>query len=243
MLAAHYSGKINIRDYWSLGDSRTISLSSMGKSTPMQVQPAQTSELVIIGFNHDTLETPINGKPKSAMTVQVKNCLSGSGGFNTTGRYDSGLIWSSSSAYYWCNQLFTSMLPSDISGLIKPVNKISNRYSGQSDYAHYKKQETSTDKVFFLSMYETFGEKVLDETYWGNLGTLDPDGTQYEYMKIQSNRIKEGPTNSENNPWMLRTCFLTNSSTYKVVSVSPDGDEAESSATSTTNGISPAFCL
>ena len=48
MLDAHYSGKINIRDYWSLGDSRTISLSSMGKSTPMQVQPAQTSELVMV---------------------------------------------------------------------------------------------------------------------------------------------------------------------------------------------------
>ena len=55
MLENHYSGNINIADYWAVGDSRTESITAIASGTTGEAQSAQDIELVIIGLNHDDL--------------------------------------------------------------------------------------------------------------------------------------------------------------------------------------------
>ena len=122
MLDTHYKGKINISDYWAVGDSRTESISEIPSGTTGESQPAQDIELVIIGMNHDDLTTPVNGISKGAVTVQTLNCLNNKGYINSNYSGAGYALWSTSKRRTWCNNEFISAL-STLKGLIKPVVK------------------------------------------------------------------------------------------------------------------------
>ena len=63
MLEAHYDGKINISDYWHIGDTRTVHINASGKSGDYTTShAAQDMQMVIMDFNHDDLSKSINGK-------------------------------------------------------------------------------------------------------------------------------------------------------------------------------------
>ena len=75
MIEAHYNNKINIADYWAVGDMRTVHLSAMEATGVKESHREQDVQFVIGDFDHDDLTTPINGHSKAAVTLLQKDCL------------------------------------------------------------------------------------------------------------------------------------------------------------------------
>lgn len=225
MLDDHYNGFLDVVDYWTVGDSRVESIPTLASTAASGYflncsVSAQNLELIIIGINHDDLTTPINDITKAAITVFTKNVIGTTdlGGWSSSGnRYTQ---WNNSPLQAWMNNTFKPSISGLIPELIKPVNKltlIADNYG--------KNLMSTSENVFLLSVYEAFGT--------GTSGY--EDGTQYEYMKTDSNRGKSST-------YWLRTVPRCSKSETKLNLVNTDGtvgliifyDSA---------GLVPAFCL
>lgn len=234
MLDAHYKGNINISDYWKIGDSRLESISRIPSGTVREEQPDQVIELVIIGMNHDNLASPIGDISKSAITVQPKNCLSARGNITSDYRNPFYALWSSKRRD-WCNEEFYNAL-STLKGLVKPVIKLTNIYSYSNEA--YLQQKVYKDYAFLLSQWEIWGEQRVDP----RAGILPADGTQYEYMKMRSNRVKDMS-------WWTRTPIIDMGDHVAFSYVGePHGDflypaGGDLYSYGGGSGIAPAFCL
>lgn len=236
MLEAHYKGDINIANYWSVGDTRTESISEIPSGTTGEEQSAQSIDLIIIGFNHDDMVTGIYNITKAAITVQTVNCLT-TKGYLSNNRYvsnTSGTVrWSSSSRRTWCNSDFYNALNVDLRNLVKQVIKTSNRGT-HVDYTNYVLSETTNDFVFMLSQAEVFDSMA-------SIYNDNKDGIQYKYMKIgAANRVKY--LSGTLYDWWLRTSYATSKIFFMVVNTTGDGMDSPY-ANNSNYGIAPAFCL
>ena len=235
MLDDHYAGKINVNDYWAVGDSRTEKISSISAGTTKESQPEQYVELVIIDFNHDILETEIQAKSYSAITVMVKNCLK-TMGIVWDATNENTIKWIDSPRRKWCNNEFPNALNETLRGLIKPVSKKTS-LAAKRDI--YDIQTTTVDKSFILSLTEVTGGNASNaHSYY--------DGTQYEFMKTSSNRIKYIGTTPQ--PWWLRTGNQRTSDNYEYIFYRIDSTGTLDNGYTTgmlrdDMGIAPAFCL
>lgn len=225
MVDGYYAGDITltqIKSVWSVGDTRNVTLSAMSATGVGESHASQTVELTIIDFNHDDLATSVNGKTKALVTVQLKNCLNEKGYMNSTDTNSGG--WGESARRTWCNNTFKSSIPSSIQSLIRNVNK--------KNYKVYNSTTLSTtsDSCFLLSETEIFGSN----TY--SAGATE--GTQYEYYKTSSNRVKQ--VNGSNYYWWERSPHSSYSSGF--CSVSSDGS-ANGINASFACGLAPGFCF
>ena len=189
MVKAHYNNKINISDYWAVGDTRSVSLSAMSATGVGESHRAQTVQFVIGDFEHDDLATAINGHTKAAITLLQKDCLmdatsasnvnNGSsdterGYMNSTGTNAGG--WKNCARRTWCNNVYFNALPSTWQSMVKTVNKKTSVGNNSSAI------ETVQDKIFLAAEIEIFGST----TY-----SFAGEGTQYTYYKnATANRYK-----------------------------------------------------
>ena len=149
---------------------RTIHLDAMEETRNEELHV----QFVIIGIEHDDLETSINDKTKAAITIQPLNLL-----YNT----NMSSNWANCTIRTWCNDTFINALPSSIYDLIKIVNKQTCTGYGNTTLS------TTADKAFLLSETEVFE---------ANKNAVGAEGTQYEYYKTSSNRVK-------GSAWWLRS--------------------------------------
>ena len=240
MLDAHYAGTIDVSDYWSVGDVRSIPLAEMAATGVGESHRAQTVEYTIMDFNKDDLETPINGNTKAAISVSQVHCLMDeanatsptSGSSNTENGYmkntntNSG-GWTSSARRKWCNNVYYNALPDAFKSMVKPVKKLTSA-GAQSTTIN-----TTVDKVFLLSDVEIYGKT----TY-----SVAGEGSQYTYYKTASNRYKNPKWSSSSNSniyWQrsprssVSTCFC---------SVGRDGSASNDNA-SDALGLAPCLCI
>ena len=211
ILDAHYNGVIDIGDYWSVGDVRQASSSKplfqVNAHTSLRTfdgsyyrttysMPKQsTIKWQIIGINHDTLTTSINGYNKAAITIQTvgllsiyENNYSNWAGTMSMNNSDTTLnSWKGCQLRkYLTGWASNTTLNSDGSGnfynacnfksLIKKVNKSTNTGHGSGNNTSL---ETTNDYVFLLSEWEIFGKKnysvgnegCTQYTYWANHNT------------------------------------------------------------------------
>jgi hypothetical protein len=248
MLDAHYNGitigtnsiSIDISDYWSVGDTRTVSLSAIASGTTGESQSAQTINLIIIGLDHDTLATTNGTRTKAAITVQTKNCLTTTGYMNADYTSSSYAVYTDSKRRSWCNSEFKNALPSWLQNLIKPVTKYTNRFS-YSSYSSYRTHTSSTESCFLLSGWEVFGCQNLSSSGYGSLSA---DGTQYKYMETQSNRKKYLGTGTSGNRWWTRTSFVSSGGDAYFINCNTVGSYNDvNSNANYTHGIAPGFSL
>jgi hypothetical protein len=244
MLDEHYNGLINIADYWDIGDTRTESITEIPSGTTGETQSAQDIDLLIIGLNHDDLETGINGVTKSAVTIQTLNSLTTAGYMYTDSSLKNSL-WSTSPRRTWCNNEFFNALPDTLSSSIKPISKKTNRYGyagfGEEGCKSYRQQETTIDKVFLLSLAEVFGDSQSNDWKF-YYGSLDIDGVNYEYMKTSSNRIKT--VNGEASNWYTRTSIVSGQTSAFISTFHNNTSGTWQTITAPgATGIAPAFCL
>lgn len=231
MLEAHYNGTINIADYWSVGDMRTIHLDAMAATGVSESHVAQDQQFVIIGIEHDDLKTPINNHTKAAITIQPLRMLSNgitceSGYMNSSDTNKGG--WEESARRKWCNNVFVNALPSSIQNLIKTVSKLNYKVYNSTNLT------TTSDSAFLLSETEIFGAKQYSA---GNT-----EGTQYEYYKTSSNRKKyqgNATTQGSATSWWERSPGSTAFGVFCVANSDSAGGRYASFASS----LCPALCL
>ena len=190
MIEAHYAGKINIGDYWAVGDKRIIHHNAMAATGVSESHKANNYAYVIIGIEHDDLVTAINGKTKAAITIQTERMLY----LDTTTEYNSsysashecGYInssstnsggWEDCARRTWCNNVYKKCLPTYIQKMMKQVKKLTSAGSRSSTI------KISNDYAFLLSEIEIFGSTTY--SYAG-------EGKQYQYFKnATANRYKK----------------------------------------------------
>lgn len=241
MIEAHYNNKINISDYWAVGDTRNVSLSAMSATGVGESHRAQTIQFVIGDFNHDDLTTPINGHTKAAMTLLQKDCLmdasNASNPVNGSGNTENGYMnssstnargWKNCSRRAWCNNVYFSALPSAWQSMVKTVNKKTSIGNNQSTI------ETVQDKIFLAAEIEIFGSATY--SYAG-------EGTQYQYYKnATANRCKMPKWRSDrvSNIYWERSPLSGNTISYGTVHLDGTSDSASSLSIC---GLAPCLCI
>lgn len=241
MIEAHYAGKINIGDYWAVGDKRTIHHNAMPATGVSESHKANDYAYVIIGIEHDDLVTAINGKTKAAITIQTERMLY----LDTTTEYDSsydtsheyGYIdssntnsggWEGCERRTWCNNVYKGCLPAYIQNMMKQVKKLTSAGSQSSEI------KTSKDYAFLPSEIEVFG--VTKYSFAG-------EGEQYQYFKnATANRYKKPIYNSGfvSGWWWERSPY--NKGPYYFCNVYRSGN-TNTSSTADIRGIAPCLCI
>lgn len=236
MIEAHYAGKINIKDYWAVGDVRSVKLSAMANTGVGETHKEQNIEFVIGDFDHDDLVTPVNGHAKVAITLLQKDCLTdgnGAGssdaeiGYMNSANTNSG-GWMNCARREWCNEIYYNALPQWLRSVTKTVAKKTSA-GGQSSTIN-----TTNDKIFLESEIEIFG--TTKYSYKG-------EGFQYQYYKnAASNRFKKPvwSSGSSSHVYWERSPGSGNSTHFCLVNSNGDANFGNSSLTF---GVAPCLCI
>lgn len=241
MIQAHYDNKINIADYWAVGDKRSVNLSAMSATYVGESHRAQTVQFAIADFGKDELSTPINGHTMAAITLTQVNCLmdatSANNSNNGSNDTEKGYMnstntnvggWKGCARRTWCNDVYYNALPSVFKSMVKEVNKKTSAGNQSSTI------NTTTDKVFLLSEIEIFGTTSY---------SVSGEGTQYQYYKnATANRYKMpkwGSSSSSHIYWQ-RSPYSGNSSRFCIVDYS---GSAYWYSASSTGGCAPCLCI
>lgn len=241
MIEAHYAGKINIGDYWAVGDKRTIHHNAMAATGVSESHKANDYIYVIIGIEHDDLVTAINGKTKAAITIQTERMLY----LDTTTEYNSSYDTSHECGYMnssntnsggwgycdrrtWCNNVYKKCLPTYIQNMMKQVRKLTSEGSQSNTI------KTSNDYAFLPSEIEIFGSTTY--SYAG-------EGKQYQYFKnATANRYKKPRYSSAyvSGQYWTRSPYSSGSDSFCGVG---RGGSANADSASNTGGIDPCLCI
>lgn len=238
MLEAHYDGIINIGDYWSVGDKRTIHHDAMAAIGVGVYHSSNDYEYVIIGIEHDDLVTPINERTKAAITLQTERILSydtsvdyltnnsEQGRMNSLGTNAGG--WDGCERRIWCNEVYKNCLPIFIRNTMKQVQKKTS--SGGSSGSELI---ISNDYAFLPSYQEIFSS---------SRNTWD-DCDRYEYyLNAETNAYKNPRYSSSyvTGEYWTRSPVLYSDSSFSAVGM--DGKQLFAYANNP-SGISPCICL
>lgn len=241
MIEAHYAGKINISDYWTVGDKRTIHHNAMDATGASESHRANDYAYVIIGIEHDDLVTAINGKTKAAITIQTERMLY----LDTTTEYNSSYdiehecgymnIFNTNSGGWegcvrrtWCNNVYKQCLPTYIQDMMKQVKKLTSAGSQSSTI------KTSNDYAFLPSEIEVFGSTTHSFT---------GEGEQYQYFKnATANRYKKPRFDSTyvSGQYWTRSPRSTVNSSFCIVYVNGNADY---SGASSFISFAPCLCI
>ena len=241
MIEAHYAGKINIGDYWAVGDKRTIHHNAMAATGVSESHKANDYIYVIIGIEHDDLVTAINGKTKAAITIQTERMLY----LDTTTEYNSSYDtshecgymnssntnsggWGYCDRHTWCNNVYKKCLPTYIQNMMKQVRKLTSEGSQSNTI------KTSNDYAFLPSEIEIFGSTT--HSFAG-------EGKQYQYFKnATANRYKKPRYSSTyvSGQYWTRSPYSSDSDSF--CGVGRDGS-ANADSASNTGGIVPCLCI
>lgn len=240
MIDAHYANKINIRDYWAVGDKRTVHLSAMSATGVGESHREQDVQFAIADFDHDDLTTAINGHTKAAVTLTQVDCLmdvnNASNPVNGENNTENGYMNSSNTKYggwkdcarrTWCNNVYFNALPSTIKNAVKSVDKKTSDGSNNSTI------NITSDKVFLLSEVEIYGTT----TY-----SVAGEGSQYTYYETASNRYKNPKWSSSYNSCAYWQCS-PHSSRPAFFCLCGINGSAGSNKASNADGLAPCLCI
>lgn len=241
MIKAHYAGKINIGEYWAVGDKRTIHHNTMDATGVSESHKANDYAYVIIGIEHDDLVTAINGKAKAAITIQTERLLY----LDTTTEYNNSLDASHECGYMnssdmnsggwegcerrtWCNNVYKKCLPAYVQSMMKQVKKLTSVGDQSSTI------KTSNDYAFLLSEIEIFGN--IPYSFGG-------EGIQYQYFKnATANRYKSPRASNfyASGIWWERSPCRSANKSFCVVDATGNTNIADASQE---RSLAPCLCF
>lgn len=229
MIDAANAGDITLSDYWSVGDTRSVNISSFsGNNTPTHV--AQTVELTLVqaGLYKDTNNKGVN------FIIGLKNVLAN--GTTREGEYINSTntnagSWRDTAMRTLCNGNFFNALPEWLRTRIKTVKVVTGDYNGTTEGG--ANIETN-DKVFLPAEKEVQGSKTWSTD--NEAGAL----TQFTYYTTAANRIKKAGASGSAISWWLRSPRYNNSNCFCMVSSFGLANEYTASAGS---GLAPHFCI
>ena len=169
MLDANYEGSINLSDYWSIGDGRTVSYTSS--------QLGDTSRTwVITDMSTKTDNKKTSGGTRYNAVIHTRE-ISNTGQYMNSSNTNVG-GWNSSYMRSTIMPQLYNALPSDFKSLIKSASIISGAGNASNT------TQTTTDNLWLFSEYEVQGAT----TYAGSAEA--GYCKQFDYFKTSSNKIK-----------------------------------------------------
>jgi len=218
MVAAADAGKMDLSDYWAVGDTRAVTLSAMSATGVGESHAAQEVEMTIMGFGGKTL----SGGGACNAIVGLKDCLNEAGYMNSSATSSGG--WASCARRAWCNDVFYGALPSGLKGIFKKFHNYTGQYSGSV---------TDTEDYFALpAEYEVFGSTAY------SAGSESSNLSRFEWYETSANRVKKA--NGSAGYWWERS--PRSSGGIGFCTVNGDG-AANISSASYTYGLSPFGCI
>lgn len=221
MVAAADVGQIDLSDYWSAGDTRTVHLSAMSGSVSNanESHAAQDVQMVLTDPGHYTLAN----RKKCSFVVLQKDCLKEYGVMNSQGNNSGG--WNNCPRRTWCNSVYRNAIPSTLRGIFKQFTTYAANGKGSSSVA-------SSDYFALFSEKEVFGS-----TEYANI-SAESKNSQLTWFKTSSNRIKM--VDGSASGWWARSPYSGESYHFCCVTFSgrADWDNALYS-----RGLAPFGCI
>ena len=223
MVNAADEGKINLADYWSVGDERQVTLSAMLATGVGESHVEQTVTFVLMNSGGKTLAnaTP-SGRSECSFIVGMKNGLS-NGTTGETGYINSSLTsnggWEACARRTWCNDVFRNAIPSTLRGVFKQHLNITANGSASSTIA------TSTDYFALPAEKEVLGSNTQADS------TAEASLTQFEYYKTLANRLKKTGDSGSASAWWVRSPRKRGSWSFCYVNSTGSADYNDASRT------------
>ena len=190
-------GKINLSDYWAVGDTRTVRLSAMSNTGVGESHSAQKVDLVLMhAGGYELADGSICN-----FVVGQKDSLAEEGYMNS-GWTNSG-SWNGSARRTWCNNVFRNAIPSTLRAIFKQFKTVTAQtYNGSTN-------QTSVDYFALPAAKEIFGGDTAtsagsNTTYYSNLTEFNAL-FQFDYYKTASNRVKKLGKIGRANGWWERS--------------------------------------
>lgn len=203
MVEAADRGEINLADYWSVGDERSVDVSAISWTSSSNVTTtfnAQTVKLVLMHEGEYELNaTTPSGRSTCSFIVGMKDTMQPANVWNLSG--NSAGSWEGSQVRDWCNNAFYNALPSVFKTIFKQFKtKTASEYNATT-------LTTSIDYFAFPALKEITGTGM-------SIGSLTSDASmansvesnalfQFEYYKTGSNWVKESSGTSQS--WWTRS--------------------------------------
>ena len=219
MVAAADAGQIDLSDYWSEGDTRTVSLSSMSATGVGESHAAQSVQFVLSDPGHFTLAS---GKPCN-FVVNMKDCLKETGYMNSSNTNSGG--WNGCARRTWCNNVFRNAIPATL----RPIFKQFTTYAANGD---------GSSSVASSDYFALFSEKEVFGLMFNANGSAERKNSQLTWFKTSSNRIKR--VNGSVQYWWERS--PQNGYSYRFCAVT-DGGGAGLSYAGVSRGLAPFGCI
>lgn len=220
MLDAHDAGDINIYDFWSVGDERTVSLSAIAANPNgafITAMDAQNVTMVLMNEGYMS-QSGIH------YVVGQKDCLNKGGRMNSTDTNAGS--WKDCLMRADLSNLYYNALPSDFKSLLKQFDVLTAKtYSGSIN-------ETTQDYIALFAEKEVFGTRSYSNA------TEAAVLLQIKYYETSSNRQKTQDTGPAY--WWERSPDINYDTAFCVIRSTGIADEFPSN---NKNGISPFCCI
>ena len=220
MVEAADAGLINISDYWTVGQERSVSLSAMSKGAVGETHVAQTVTMVLMQAGGKTL----TGGGACNFVVGQKNCLQEKGYMNKEYTNEGG--WNGCERRTWCNATYRSAIPATLRPIFKQFQNKAGLGGGSESGT-----KNSNDYFALPAEIEVFGSISY---------SVSGEGSQFRYYNTAANRIKKTGDSGSAGWWWERSPHSGYSDRF--CTVYSDGS-ATSSHARLTGGLAPFGCI
>jgi len=251
MVEAADAGKINLSDYWNVGDKRTVSLSAMAATGVGESHRAQNVVLVLVDKNNTNYPyvTATTGRTYCSFVVQQENCLSSTDS-GTTSDSERGYMnsthtntgsWNGCARRTWCNNVYKNAIPSTLRSIFKQVKvTTAQKYNGSTN-------QQSDDYFFLPAAAEVFkgdstyggGGTAGQQTAYSNLTEFNAL-TRWKYYETTGNRIKKIGLSGAAYRWWERSPRYADTWAFCLVD---NGGNATVDNAGGTYGLAPCGCI
>ena len=228
-------GKINLSDYWAVGDIRTVQLSAMSATGVGESHAAQQVDLVLMhAGGYDLNAAVASGRTKCSFVVGLKDSLAEAGYMNSSNT-NSG-SWNGSARRTWCNNVFRNAIPSTLRAIFKQFKTVTAQtYNGSTN-------QTSVDYFALPAAKEVFGGSASSAGSGTGFSNLTEFNAlfQFDYYKTSSNRVKKLGKTGSADFWWERSPHCSSSTFFCCVG---SNDTAYGSFSNDINGLAPFGCI
>lgn len=175
MIDLHYKNMIDLYDYWSVGNTRNVTLTT-----------GETVQMVLLNKGGKSFVTPIGDKTTCAFIVGQKNCLTTTMSMHndTADRPH----WNDCLRRSWCNSTYRSRIPANLRPYFRQIKNTNNyggttndyfalatqaEITGSSNWTYYKTVATNQNKGY---------GKDGDERYWTRTANGDAGNNNFYQM-------------------------------------------------------------
>lgn len=231
MIDAADAGEIDLHDYWSVGDTRTVHLSA-SSVFPNNLEDLKEQDVQFVLMDRKCTGFKFsNGGGTPRFIVGLKNTLSDSGGMEASGYYSE--YWQTCERRVWCNNTFKQGIPSTFRSIFKPFTwKLCN-----------------ADRKTLFEVTDTFALPPIKATdVWHQYRHSEEDSLyeQWEWYKTSENLVKKRGNTSNNVSWNTASEAYLGYVEYSEIGyyfkINPDKSAGVSEAWGG-GGISPFGCI